>query len=569
VRHFRSILYALVLAPAVWVLAAVGFTHDLTTRGRGDFAVESASGLLLLALAGAAYAILLLAPISPAGPLLGGLAFLGVSVWALVSPGGYAGVWPSAVAKEGFDLSRPGYGLAAMLALPLLCLMLSARRWARYEPPVLPLIGQVGRARGKAVVASADPTVEMRIAVSTPPPDATAAEPTVLNVPPVEATAAEPTVASTTAEGIEDEATIAVPTHRDERRTVIVVSADETTSMAALCDGQASTKQATVAPSPTEPAVQEPEPAEVPAEVGTAGTAVSADDAAEVLAEAEAVTAAAAAAAAEAEAEAADAAEAAADLGADDDVPVEFIVVGRAKPVADTRVVAPDLEETRSLEAPDPDRTRAIRIGELTTKLQITPADGEEPVNEPVRARASVAAPDSSEPDLSDVTRSLTAPDPDTTRTFTVVSSDDPEITRALDAPDPDRTQTGKIPELAGAMRLRPPVAPPEMAAHPGTAPSANTTALSHTGDIGGDETQVIQLDPERTHIIRPGSVEPPGERTEIIRLPVTGKSTVAVRAERTGGSDKSEVTLMNRERPIEHDDPEVPSPRRPSAEES
>ena len=87
-RHFRSILYALVLAPAVWVLAGVGFTHDLTTRGRGDFAVESATGLLLLVLAGAAYGILLLAPISPAGPLAGGLTYLGLSLWALISPSG-------------------------------------------------------------------------------------------------------------------------------------------------------------------------------------------------------------------------------------------------------------------------------------------------------------------------------------------------------------------------------------------------------------------------------------------------------------------------------------------------
>src|SRR5690349_12619943 len=106
VRHFRSILYALVLAPAVWVLAGVGFTHDLTARGRDDFAVESVAGLLLLVLAGAAYAILLFAPISPAGPLVGGLAYLGISAWALAAPAAYAGVWPEAVAKEGFDISR-------------------------------------------------------------------------------------------------------------------------------------------------------------------------------------------------------------------------------------------------------------------------------------------------------------------------------------------------------------------------------------------------------------------------------------------------------------------------------
>ncbi|MBM2618989.1 hypothetical protein JIG36_25855 [Actinoplanes sp. LDG1-06] len=128
-------------------------------------------------LAGAAYGILLLAPVSPAGPVFGGLAYLGISLWALVSPSGYAAVWPASVAKESFDLSRPGYGLAAMLAIPLLCTALSARRWAAYQPPVLPLIGPVGRARVTAPAppahpADPDPTTVMRLPAM-PPSNAT------------------------------------------------------------------------------------------------------------------------------------------------------------------------------------------------------------------------------------------------------------------------------------------------------------------------------------------------------------------------------------------------------------
>jgi hypothetical protein len=152
-RHLRSILYALVLAPAVWVLCAVGFTGDLTGRARDGGGIETLTGLLLLLLAGAAYAILLLAPISPAGPAIAGAAFLGVAVWALAAPSAYAGLWPPNVAKDGFDLRLPGYGLAVALAVPLLCTALSTRRWARYEPPVLPLIGTLGRGRGAAPIA--------------------------------------------------------------------------------------------------------------------------------------------------------------------------------------------------------------------------------------------------------------------------------------------------------------------------------------------------------------------------------------------------------------------------------
>ena len=161
-RHLRSILYALVLAPAAWILCGVGFDQDLTGRARDNGGPESVGGLLLLLLAGAAYAILLFAPISPAGPLLAGLAFLGVGIWARVAPDAYAGVWPADVTKDGFNVSTPGYGLALLLAVPLLSTALSARRWAGYEPPQVVFIGTLGRARGAAsapgTTLAAEPT---------------------------------------------------------------------------------------------------------------------------------------------------------------------------------------------------------------------------------------------------------------------------------------------------------------------------------------------------------------------------------------------------------------------------
>ncbi|WP_203842673.1 hypothetical protein [Winogradskya humida] len=149
-RHLRSVLYALVLAPAAWILCGVGFDHDLTGRALDNGGPESVGGPLLLLLAGAAYAILLLAPISPAGPLLAGLTFLGVGFWARSAPDAYAGLWPADIAKDGFNLSTPGYGLVMLLAVPLICTALSSRRWAAYEPPQIVFLGTVGRARGAA-----------------------------------------------------------------------------------------------------------------------------------------------------------------------------------------------------------------------------------------------------------------------------------------------------------------------------------------------------------------------------------------------------------------------------------
>jgi hypothetical protein len=233
-RHVRSILYALVLAPVLWVLTGVGFNHDLTTRGRGTFAVESYAGLLLLLLAGAAYGILVFAPISPAGPSLAGLAYLGIAVWALSAPDSYAGAFPASVTKDGFDLSRPGYGLAAMLAVPLIATALSGRRWAKYEPPVLPIIGVIGRARGAAAVAGTPVAVLETQVIGAPPGSARAgSEPTtVLRLP----TAANenttvlsrPSEQTTVAASRSDfAAEVAAQSPADEPSTAIVIPADQ------------------------------------------------------------------------------------------------------------------------------------------------------------------------------------------------------------------------------------------------------------------------------------------------------------------------------------------------------
>jgi hypothetical protein len=210
-------LYALVLAPAVWVLCGVGFTGDLIGRARdASGTIETFVGLLLLLLAGAAYAILIFAPISPAGPTLGGLAFFGIGLWAFAAPSSYAGVWPSTVSKNGFDLSRPGYGLALLLAVPMICTALSARRWAKYEPPVLPLIGALGRARGAAPVAGIPISVtETAILNARAPAPATE----VIRLP-----AAEPPTEAVPTERVTlpdngDEATTLLPTARAEAPT--------------------------------------------------------------------------------------------------------------------------------------------------------------------------------------------------------------------------------------------------------------------------------------------------------------------------------------------------------------
>ncbi|MCO8273001.1 hypothetical protein M1L60_20610, partial [Actinoplanes sp. TRM 88003] len=131
--------------------------------------------------------------------------------------------------------------------------------------------------------------------------------------------------------------------------------------------------------------------------------------------------------------------------------------------------------------------------------------------------------------------------------------AEDVETTRSLSAPDPDRTQAIVVRELAAPLDLLPPEPAVDLADHPGRAAGQNTATLSHTGDIGGDETQVIRLDPDRTQVIRPGTVEPPGERTEIMRIPAKGKATVPARTAEDGT-----ISVLRAE-------DEIPAQREPS----
>ncbi|MFC7531390.1 hypothetical protein [Actinoplanes sp. GCM10030250] len=274
-RHVRSIFYALVLAPAIWVLAGVGFTHDLSSRGRELFAAESVSGLLLLIFSGILFAILTFAPVSPAGPVLAGAAFLGITVWAWNSPAAYAALWAPEVAKEGFDLSRPGYGLAGLLAIPLLGTALSARRWARYEPPVLPIIGEIGRFRGSAKVAgipaSIAETTVFRAGTGHPAADLTvplgtpAAADRTVAMPAMPAASADRTVAMPIAAA---DRTVALPVAVADQTVAIPVAATKAEAAEAKAEAEPTTMLVTPAEA-TEVTVVEPKPVETDAEPTT------------------------------------------------------------------------------------------------------------------------------------------------------------------------------------------------------------------------------------------------------------------------------------------------------------
>ena len=574
-RHIRSILYSLVLAPAAWVLTAVGLTGDLTARGRDGFAVENFTGLLLLLLAGAAYGILVLGPFSPAGPLSAGVVYLAISGWALTSPAAYADIWPPAVAKDGFDLSRPGYGLAAILAVPLICTALSARRWAKYEPPVLPLIGPIGRARGAAAPQGMPLSIAQTTVIGTVPSTTTDPEPTtVLRLNTASASSSSASAASSSdsmtavvpaALAAPDSTTAVVPpalAAPDSTTAVVpatLAAADSTTAVvsaapaapldddptivwavpAALAAITAAGDEDTVASTHTPPVVDEP-PTVIDVSAGEPTEAVTTEEPTEPVTVDEPTQFVAVDEPAEAVAE--DQPEDAAAEALSDGDPTEAVV--EEEP---TSVIAESKDEEVPEPTPAADKPEAAD-DEITVESE---ADGEpeEPaavVDEAAESEAALGDADD-EATVAAATTDEVLDEDEETVAAPVAGADRTEVIRLPVADNGEKTQVVRLPvaengERTQVVRLPAtevvpfPVADPEEKTQvirlpqvlqfpvrsAGAEPGQRTRDLSDraTGDVGGDETQVIRLagktvDDEKTQVIRPALVTRPPDRTD------------------------------------------------------
>lgn len=137
-RHLGSIVLALLLASAIWVLTGVGISKFAEARGdSAGFGVDLAVGMAAVLGAGVCYALLILPRLSPLGPVLAGLGLLGLVVWRVADLAGFHRVVPADFLNVADALRIPADGFAALLALPLLGTMFSLRRWRRYDhPPV-------------------------------------------------------------------------------------------------------------------------------------------------------------------------------------------------------------------------------------------------------------------------------------------------------------------------------------------------------------------------------------------------------------------------------------------------
>jgi hypothetical protein len=126
-RHVRSFVLSLVLAPLIWALT--GLSLLILAGGGPRLPADQARqvGLGGLVAAGLLVAVLALARLSPLGPALAGASFLSAVAYA---PSVYL-VVPDLPSGLDEAMMLPADGYAVVLGIPLLATALSARRWRR------------------------------------------------------------------------------------------------------------------------------------------------------------------------------------------------------------------------------------------------------------------------------------------------------------------------------------------------------------------------------------------------------------------------------------------------------
>ncbi|MEV0716761.1 hypothetical protein [Asanoa sp. NPDC050611] len=141
-RHLATVIAAVVLGPATWVLIAFGqdrsvavFDSDSLSGGDplGAFVFLAAAGLLLGVIGTLRF--------SPLGATLVGLGYLGSAAAAVFAPGRVIDLFDHTLTIAGRDgnLATPvRTGSAAILGALLVVAVASAKRWRRWPEPATP-----------------------------------------------------------------------------------------------------------------------------------------------------------------------------------------------------------------------------------------------------------------------------------------------------------------------------------------------------------------------------------------------------------------------------------------------
>jgi hypothetical protein len=189
-RHIGSIVLAVIFAPIIYILTGVGmvkFAANSAASTTDWTAVGIGAGALVVA--GALWAVLTMVRMSPLGPLLAGLMFVGAQVWALLDLANVVSTLGTSVLGISHAAEEPLNGPALVMAISMLATIFSPRRWRGKDKPAVatpayPATYNAGPSY--PVPASAAPTYPTTVPAY-PTADTTFAQPTYVPTP--EATA--------------------------------------------------------------------------------------------------------------------------------------------------------------------------------------------------------------------------------------------------------------------------------------------------------------------------------------------------------------------------------------------
>lgn len=141
-RHLGSLVLSLIFGALVYVLLGYASFRVQTQDG---WTTDNLVGLLALAGAGVAYAVLVVPRISPLGPALVGASYLGLGLWIVSDLGSFVRTMPTDV----LGLDNAGFGAGTFLiplGIPLVATLASPSRWMGRprHAPLAPGTGVIG-----------------------------------------------------------------------------------------------------------------------------------------------------------------------------------------------------------------------------------------------------------------------------------------------------------------------------------------------------------------------------------------------------------------------------------------
>lgn len=138
-RHLVSLVLGPVLGFAAYILFGFGATRISIEDG---WSSDNVVGLLAMIGAGVAYSVLVIPRLSPIGPALVGVAYLGVGLWIVSDLESFL----DTMRADLLGLDNSGFGAGSFLlalAVPLLATLVSPYRWAsRPRPAAQPVPAQ-------------------------------------------------------------------------------------------------------------------------------------------------------------------------------------------------------------------------------------------------------------------------------------------------------------------------------------------------------------------------------------------------------------------------------------------